>query len=244
MERGSPRRAFAGLAESTDLDVVLEGDADLGPVPVGAVIDQPRGPGGGGSRLGGARPAAESGHREDRRGLAGWPTEPGSAPVTSEERPGRGGATGRVRRLETLGVAALAVVALVSAVLVLAGDIAPNRGSSGRSLLRASAYREPPTSQRARAGQQAPIGQRATTGQQVPGAPVAGGSGPAEALVFRGGSTPPVESMGAWRALRMVVRAEHSAATALSRAPSVAPAPPGSTTVTPAPREGLTEPQG
>ncbi len=89
-------------------------------------------------------------------------------------------------------MAALAGVALLSLVLVLAGEIGSGRWSADRPQLRA------------------PAGLRVPVEQPAPATAPSGGGGLAEALAFGGGSTPPVESMGAWRALRMVVRAEHS----------------------------------
>ncbi len=245
MARGSARGAAASPVESSDLAVVLEGDADLGP---------------------------------------------GSTPTASEGRTARRGAPRRVRRLELVGVAAMAAMVLVSSVLVLAGDLAPSPGAADRPPLRAPAY------QRAPSNQQPPVHEHSPGDQQLPDGARAGGSGPAEPLGFGEGSTPPVESMGAWRALRMVVRAEDPTAKGRERRPeggtgaaaargeggtvsagaltgtvapgppgapaqrrvvppdpfvadpsqlvAVVPAPPGLQAVPPSPREGFTEPQG
>jgi len=161
MARGSVRRTSAGRPESSDLSVLVEGDADLGPAPTRAAS---------GAR---SMPVAR---------------EPGAVPA---------GALGRGRRLERVGVGVLTGIALLSLVLVLRGELEPGRGSAGGSPLRVAAR------------QLAAAPERPGTDRPAPAAGRVGGGSLAEAVVWGGGSTPPVESMGAWRALRMVVRAEH-----------------------------------
>lgn len=192
MARRRSRGGSAGWGESTDLSVLVEGDADVGPALTHVTREPRRRPTPAGWRHRDAVRASEPEYLADRSGAGGGAIGLGSAPATGAKHPARNGAVQRGRHVEVVGVAALAGVALLSLVLVLAGEIGSGRWSADRPQLRA------------------PAGLRVPVEQPAPATAHSGGGGLAEALAFGGGSTPPVESMGAWRALRMVVRAEHS----------------------------------